>query len=240
MGWEVFRVGAGQRRPQAAAVNKAYARGGAVQPRIGVGPAICDPSRTRVKLFMVGVDVIILDVDQVVRTKKGLVGYDLRRALDPIGPTGVSGEATVPEPEGQLRTVVVGFVVVESREHVGLTELPIVKQVPGGLVVDAAAEFEARTICGRDRRLGRHSACTRRTLRQQLLLESGVVHIRPLGLDRPNILERQAGHLAGPHSRPFWWGGPGSSGGALVEFGWDLSTQNLLGRLARSPVSPID
>src|SRR5450631_347259 len=107
---------------------------------------------------MVGVDVIVLDVDQVVRTKQGLVRYDLGRALNPVGPTGVGGEATVPEPERQLRAVIVGFVVVECRECISLAELPIVKQVPGGLVVDAAAKLEARTICGRDGRLGGHSA----------------------------------------------------------------------------------
>src|SRR6202023_2025010 len=73
IGREVLTVGAGQCRPQTAAVDKGCTRGGAVQPATGVGPPVCDPSRTRVKLFMVGVDVVVLDVDKVVGTKEGLV-----------------------------------------------------------------------------------------------------------------------------------------------------------------------
>src|SRR6516162_951570 len=105
---------------------------------------------------MIGVDPVSLDVGQVVWRKQGLVRYDLGRVLERMGPAGISGEASVPEPECQFGAVILAFCVVERREGVGLAELPVVKQVPRPLVIDAGANFEGWTICGRDRRLGGH------------------------------------------------------------------------------------
>src|ERR1700720_3281196 len=76
IGWQVVAVGAANPircRPQAAAVDKGCARGGAVQPGVGISPPVCNPSRTRNSLIMVGVDEMGLEIDQVVWGKQGLV-----------------------------------------------------------------------------------------------------------------------------------------------------------------------
>src|SRR5258708_19680070 len=63
--------------------------------------------------------------------------------------TGVGGKVSPPESSEQFDAVILGFVVVELRERVRLAELPNVKQVPGGFVIDGGADLQFRTEIGR-------------------------------------------------------------------------------------------
>src|SRR3984893_3362605 len=133
---------------------------------MGGGPAVCDPSRSRVSLIVVGVDPMALDVDQVIRAKQGLIRCDPSRVLEPICKIGGSRKVSISEFEFHFAAVILSFFVVERRERVSLSELPIVNQISGDLVVDAHAKLEAGTIRARGGSLGGPAEC-RRTLRQQ-------------------------------------------------------------------------
>ena len=93
---------------------------------------------------MVREDVVVGDVGDLVGAEEVLVRRDLFRLLLGDGDVAVGAEAAVRVVGFELDALVVGVVVIEGREHERLTELPVVEQVFGDLVVAVNAESKAR------------------------------------------------------------------------------------------------
>ena len=148
------------------------------------------PGRARHRLRMIGVDPIVRDVGQLVRTEQRLIGDDRICVLIGDRPIGVRREMTEGEFSFRLDAPVLGLIVVERRENVSLPELTVVQKIARALVIGVDAHLQGRTIGRGNGRLGEQPARSRRTWRQQLLGDAHIDHGRSFRKDRPEVPHR--------------------------------------------------
>lgn len=111
------------------------------EPRL-LPKQIGDAGRRRYRLRVVGEDVVVGDIGEIVGVDQILVGCDIGALLLRDGNVPVSSEIADVVVGLDLDALVIGFRIVEPVEHKCFTELPIVEQIARNLVVAVDPHLE--------------------------------------------------------------------------------------------------
>jgi len=95
----------------------------------------CYASRSRPGLGMVGVDVVGGDVGHLVGIGQKLAGDDVGTLLYGQGEIAIGLGIASLVFDLELDALVVGAVIIEARQPIGLAELPVIEQVAGDRVI---------------------------------------------------------------------------------------------------------